>query len=70
MLFNSNAAASNVTLFISPSNFNLGDFYPAQFQSALIRDLYLQRDMGVASDVFTAQIDAYDAMIIRVTPLL
>ena len=69
VLFNQGQSAAPVTLYISPSNYNSGDFYPASFHTAHIRDLYTGADLGVFKDTFTATVDAMDAMIVLVEPL-
>ena len=69
VLFNQGQFAAPVTLYISPNNYNSGDFYPASFHKAHIRDIYTGTNLGVFKDTFTATVDAMDAMIVLVEPL-
>eukprot|EP00042_Codosiga_hollandica_P029947 m.169308 g.169308 ORF g.169308 m.169308 type:complete len:430 (-) comp53220_c0_seq4:169-1458(-) len=68
VLFNKNPFPALVTLFISPNNFNLGDFYPAEFYAAKIRNVYTQTDVGWFPDLYAETVPAYDAVILKVTP--
>ncbi len=70
VLFNGGDIEAPVTLFISPNNNNLGDFYPATLIGAHIRDAYLQEDLGDHFDVFTALVGPRDAKIFVVSPIL
>jgi alpha-galactosidase len=44
------------------------DFFPADFDSAHVRDLYAQSDLGTFSDHFKADVPGNDAMIVKITP--
>jgi hypothetical protein len=70
VLFNHGPTEAEVTLFISPKNNNLGDFYPAAFMSAQIRDIYAQQDLGLHVDIFKRIVGPHDAQIFLVTPVL
>lgn len=68
VLFNNGPEPANVTLEISSNYQGNGDFYPATFPSAHLRDIYAQKDLGVYTDGYTALVQGYDAMILLVIP--
>jgi hypothetical protein len=69
VLVNKGPLRANITVFVS-EQYNYGDFYPAHVGAMHVRDLLDGVDIGVFSDVFTADVAARDARIFKFTPTL
>jgi len=73
-LLNKGSTSETVTVFFNDDgncggSCNGGDFYPAYFSSASVRDLWLKTDLGTHRNSFSATIPPMDAGIYKITPL-
>ncbi len=58
-----------VTLNIASNAYNGGDFYPASFPAAKLRNVYEHKDLGLFVGIYSTLVPAYDAVILKVYPI-
>ncbi|KAH3758846.1 glycoside hydrolase family 27 protein [Pelomyxa schiedti] len=68
VLLNKGTEDRNIAIHMNTGN-NNGDFYPAVFKLAHIRDLYLQQDLGEFYGEFAIDVRPHAAVMLAVTPL-
>jgi len=72
VLLNTATTAQDITVLIDCPNWadacNGGDFYPASFDTACVRNLWLQKDLGSFTGSFTDSVGPQDANIYKFTP--
>lgn len=71
VLLNKGDRAESIRLHFGDDGMGWGqgaDFFPADFPSAHVRDLYARKDLGSFQKGFSATVPGKDAMIIKVTP--
>ena len=72
VLLNKGDTAANCTVFMDDAGQGWGagaDFFPAQFTSMAVRDLYGRVDLGTFNSTFTVVVPPLDAVIVKMTPL-
>jgi len=70
VVVNKATTTTQATIYIQDRwNWGGGDFYPAQFDSATIRDLYNKQNLGQHTGTFNVSIPAQDAVIYKFTPV-
>jgi hypothetical protein len=69
---NKGSEPANCTVFMDDAGQGWGagaDFFPAQFTSMHVRDLYNQQDLGTFTSQFNATVPAFDAVMLKMTPI-
>ncbi len=72
VLLNKGAQPANCTVFLNSAGQGWGagaDFFPAEFDSMAVRDLYERKDLGVFNSTYSQVVGGLDAVILKMTPL-